>query len=97
MTAAPRAETPSLSSARISADGALHGLGDSLDKFHSPVDKHKDQATEAAVSDVGVLLISRLLGLLHIFLGEALTLSLLRVTWPGAAFDDRSSENGRQS
>jgi hypothetical protein len=35
-----------------------------------------------------------LLGLLHIFLGEALTASLLRVTWPGAALDDCKSEKG---
>ena len=92
-----RSETPSLSSVRISADGTLHGLGDSTDKFENPIDRYKNQAAEGAVSEAGVLLISRLLGLLHIFLGEALTLSLRRVTWPGAAFDDRSSENGRQS
>jgi hypothetical protein len=48
------------------------------------------------VHEGGVILISRLLGLLLIFLGEALTLSLLRDEWPGAALDDRNSGNGRK-
>jgi hypothetical protein len=52
----------------------------------------KDRAGEA-----GTILIARLLGLLLIFLGEALTLSLLRVTWPGAALNDCNSENGRNA
>jgi hypothetical protein len=38
-----------------------------------------------------------LLGLLHIFLGEAITLSLLRNAWPGATFDNRSSESEKES
>ena len=49
------------------------------------------------VHEGGVILISRLLGLLFIFLGEALTLSLLRDAWPGASLDDRNSGNGRKS
>ena len=53
--------------------------------------------TEIQVNEGGVILIARLLGLLLIFLGEALTLSLLRDAWPGAAFDDRNSGNGRKS
>jgi len=52
---------------------------------------------EFPAGEGGIVLISRLLGLLLMFLGEALTLSLLRVTWPGAAFDDRNSENGRKA
>jgi hypothetical protein len=42
-------------------------------------------------------LIARLLGLLLLIVGEALTLSLLRITWPGAAFDEGSFENRRKT
>jgi hypothetical protein len=45
----------------------------------------------------GIILIARLLGLLRIFLGETLTLSLLRNAWPGEAFDDSNSAHGRKS
>jgi hypothetical protein len=45
----------------------------------------------------GAILIARLLGLLQIFLGEALTLSLLRDAWPATAIADRSSGNWRKS
>jgi hypothetical protein len=38
-----------------------------------------------------------LLGLLGLFLGEALTLNLLRNAWPGAALDDHNSGNGRKA
>jgi len=52
---------------------------------------NKDPAGEG-----GVILIDRLLGLLRIFVGEALTLSLLRNVWPGEAFDDRNSVHGEK-
>jgi hypothetical protein len=64
----------------------LQGLGAIENQF----DIEKDQANEG-----GIILIARLLGLLRLFLGEALTLSLLRNTWPGEALDDRNSGNGR--
>jgi hypothetical protein len=57
----------------------------------------KDLAAEFSVDDGGAVLITSLLGLLRLFLGEALTLSLLRNAWPGEAFDDRNSENGRKA
>jgi hypothetical protein len=81
-------EAPGLGAARVSADGALHGLGAIETQFK--IDK--DQA-----GDGGIILIARLLGLLLLFLGEALTLSLLRVTWPGEVFDDRNSAHGRKA
>ena len=90
-----RAEAPSLSDARISTDGALQGLGQGLDEFEHPIDIDKDRAAEYPAAEGGIILISRLLGLLLLFLGEALTLSVLRVTWPVAAFEDYSNENGR--
>jgi hypothetical protein len=83
-----RTEAPSLSAARVAADGSLQGLGE----LEHQMDIDKDRTDEA-----GIILIARLLGLLLLFLGEALTLSLLRGTWPGAALDDRSSENGRKA
>ena len=92
-----RTEAPSLSAARISADGALQGLGRGLDEFEHQIDIDKDRAAEYSAGEGGIILISRLLGLLLLFLGEASTLSLLRGTWPGAALDDCNSENGRKA
>jgi hypothetical protein len=82
-----RSETPMFSAARIAADGSLQGLGEIENQF----DTDNDQAGEG-----GIILIARLLGLLRIFLGEALTFSLLRNAWPGEALDDRKSANGRK-
>jgi hypothetical protein len=83
-----RPDTPSLSAARITKDGSLRGQGEIENQF----DIDDDGAGEG-----GIILIARLLGLLRLFLGEALTLSLLRNAWPGDALDDRNSVHGRQS
>ena len=66
----------------------LQGLGE----IETQIDKNKDSASEG-----GIILIAGLLGLLRIFLGEALTLSLLRNEWPGEVFDDRNSVHGRKA
>lgn len=81
-------EAPSLSTVRVAADGSLQGLGE----IETQIDMDKDRA-----ADGGIILIARLLGLLRIFLGEALTLSLLRNAWPGEALDDRNSVHGRKA
>ena len=81
-------EAPSLNTAQVSGDGALLGLIE----IETQIDMNKDPAGEG-----GIILISRLLGLLLIFLGESLTMSLLRVKWPQAALDDCNSENGRKA
>ena len=47
--------------------------------------------------EVGILLIGHLLGLLRMFLGEALTLRLLRNAWPGEVFDDGNTVHGRKA
>jgi hypothetical protein len=86
-------EAPALNAARITADGILHGLAE----FEPRTDIGGVQTGEFPVGEEGTILIARLLSLLHIFVGEALTLSLLRDAWPGAAFDDRNSGNGRKS
>ncbi|MDR3754640.1 MAG: hypothetical protein P4K78_12510 [Terracidiphilus sp.] len=81
-------EAPGLRAARVTEDGYLQGLGG----IEKPFDMENDRAGEG-----GIILIARLLGLLRIFLGEALTLSLLRSAWPGEAFDDSNSARGGKS
>ena len=81
-------EAPCLSEARVTADGSLQGLGE----IETQIDIDKDRAGAG-----GIVLIARLLGLLRVFLGEALTLSLLRNAWPGEAFDDGNAGNGRKA
>ena len=88
-----KTEAPSLSALRVAADGSLQGLSEIDHQF----DIDKIQAGEFPASEGEIILIARLLGLLHLFLGEALTLSLLRVKWPDAVFDNRSFENGRKT
>jgi hypothetical protein len=92
-----KAEVPSLREARVAADGEIEGLGEGLGESEPLIDNDKDRVWEYPISGGGAILIARLLGLLLIFLGEPITLSLLRATWPGATFDDRSSGNGRES
>ncbi len=81
-----RPEAPSLSAAWVAADGTLQGLG----AIETQIEMDKNQ-----VGDGGIILIARLLGLLCLFLGEALTLSLLRNAWPGEVFDERIPAHGR--
>jgi hypothetical protein len=88
-----RSEDSNLSAAQVTADGSLKGLGE----FEDQIDMDKDRAAEDYAGDGGIILIARLLGLLFIFLGEALTLRLLRDAWPEAAFDDRDSEHRRKA
>ena len=82
-----RSEVPSLSAARVAPDGNLQGMS----AIEPPINVERDRVHEA-----GVILISRLLGLLLIFLGEALTMNLVRDVWPDAALDDGNSENERE-
>jgi hypothetical protein len=88
-----RSEAPSLSAVRVTKDGSLLGL----DEFERQIDNDEDRAAEHPAGEGGIILIARLLSLLIIFLGEALTLRLLRVTWPGAALYGSNSENGRKA
>ena len=88
-----RPDAPGLSAARVTADGSLQGLGE----FDHQIYNDRDRAGEYPPGEGGTILIARLLGLLLILLGEALTLSLLRNAWPGEVFDDRNSSHGRNA
>ncbi len=80
-----QSEVPSLSAVQVRADGSLEGLS----SIEPSINVEQNRVDEG-----GAVLISSLLGLLQIFLGEALTLSLLRDAWPGAVLNDRIAENG---
>jgi hypothetical protein len=88
-----KAEAPGLWAVQVAADGSLQGLGE----FKPQIDIDKDLADEFPAGEGGIILIARLLGLLLIFLGEGLTLTLLQNVWPGKAFDDRNAGNGRKA
>jgi hypothetical protein len=83
-----RPEAAGLGGLRIAQNGALEGL----DEIHLEGAMDMERA-----GDVGIPLITRLLELLRMFLGEALTLSLLRNAWPGEVFDDSNAVNGRKA
>jgi hypothetical protein len=83
-----RSEAPSLSAVQVAADGNLQGM--------SAIEPLTNVKTEG-VYEAGVTLISRLLGLLLIFLGEALTMNLVRDAWPDAALDDTNPQNRRKT
>ncbi len=88
-----KSEAPHLWAVQVAAGGSLQGLGE----FEPQIEMDKDLAGEFPGDDGGIVLIARLLGLLRIFLGEALTLSLLRNAWPGEVYDDRNSVHGRKA
>jgi hypothetical protein len=83
-----RSEAPSLSAVQVAADGNLQGM--------SAIEPLTNVKTEG-VYEAGVTLISRLLGLLLIFLGEALTMNLVRDAWPDAVLDDANPQNRRKT
>jgi hypothetical protein len=80
-----RAEVPSLSAVQVTADGSIQGLGELSPQSY----------TDHAESG-GAILIAQLLGLLRTFIGEALTLRLVRDLWPDAAFDDPNFGDGEK-
>lgn len=80
-----QAKAPSLCAMQVAADGSLQKLGE------AEADSDKRQAYEGEV-----ILVSELLGLLHAFIGEALTLRLLQDAWPNAVFDDCGSRHGEK-
>ncbi len=83
-----KSEAPGLWAVKVAENGSLQGLGE----FDPQVGIDKNQTGED-----GVILLARLLNLLLIFLGETLTLRLVRDVWPETAFDDRNSKDGRNA
>jgi hypothetical protein len=67
-----RADVPSLQSAKVTAYGRLEGL--------EPVPSDADNGAEAAIT-----ITTCLLGLLVAFIGESLTLRLIRTAFPDAS------------
>jgi hypothetical protein len=81
-------QVPGLTAVQVAADGKLQGMSEQVPPM---------KADEDRIDEEGVILISSLLGLLLMFLGEALTMNLARNVWPDAAFDDGNSGNRRKA
>ena len=88
-----RAVAPGLNAAQVTADGSLVGLEESGPQ----INMGKNQNGGYQPSEAGVILIAHLCELLLVFLGESLTLRLLRDAWPAAAFDDCNAGNRRKA
>jgi hypothetical protein len=71
-------EVPWLHAVQVNADGTLKGL----EELHAQLDP--DEYFEGRV-----VLLSQLLGLLAAFIGENLTLGLVREVWPKLSVSDR--------
>ena len=83
-----KSEAPDLAAVQVAPDGSLLGLG----KPDVQIDIVGSKAGEGET-----ILIARLLGLLLIFLGGALTSNLISDLWPDATLDDNIAGNGRKA
>jgi len=70
---------------QVTADGSLQGPSEA------------PEGDKLAAGESGVIFLAQLIGLLHAFIGEALTLQLLQDVWPKAVFDDCDSGDGRKA
>ncbi len=70
-------QAPSLSGLRVQADGSLAGFDDA----------QKLAATTDASAQAGEILMAELLGLLVTFIGQQLTLTLVREAWPETSLE----------
>jgi hypothetical protein len=70
-------EVPSLRAVQVNADGSLTGF-----------DKLEMQAAPDKLAMARVVLVAQLLGLLAAFIGEDLTLRIVRDVWPQMARED---------
>ena len=71
------ADVPALQSVKIGADGRLEGL--------------EQLAADTDTGEAAVAITAYLLGLLVTFIGEPLTLTLVREAWPDTSPDDSNS------
>jgi hypothetical protein len=81
-----KTEVPWLRAVHVKANGALEGV----EELHARLDQ--DEFFEGRV-----VLLAQLLGLLVAFIGEHLTLRLVREVWPKALLDDLDFGNGGKS
>jgi hypothetical protein len=79
-----KAEVSSLAAVQVRADGSLEGLDDA-------------GPDREAGGEGGVVVVAQLLGLLVTFIGEPLTLRLVRDAWPDAPVPATGAESGEQS
>lgn len=80
------AEVPWLAALQVNADGALEGW-----------DKPEAQVAPKELTESGVLLVAQLLGLLVAFIGDNLTLHLVRDVWPMLSLEDLKFTQGDHS
>ena len=78
-------ETPSLAKVQVKEDGSLEWTG-ALD-----LEQGMDEDAKG-----GVVLVAKLLGLLVTFIGQALTLRLVRDLWPDAPFKGINSKTEKE-
>ena len=78
-------EVPWLRTVHLKTDGSLEGL----EELQAHLDRDE-------LFDGGVVLVAQLLGLLVAFIGENLTLRLIREVWPKVPLDDLVFGNGDQ-
>jgi hypothetical protein len=71
-----KAEFPSLNMVRVGTDGSVEGL-----------DGIEGSGEAGAAGQAGIFLVAHLLELLVTFIGEPLTLSMVRDKWPDASMD----------
>jgi len=78
-----KAESPSLSAINVQTNGSLEGL-----------EKVGQVQSERSTDQAGDLVVAQLLGLLVTFIGEPLTLGLVRDAWPNESVPGLDSESG---
>ncbi len=83
-----RSEVPGLRAVQVAADGRLQRVNG----IEPPMKTNGDW-----IDEEGVIFISSLLGLLLMFLGEALTMNLVLNVWPDAEFDNDNPKDGRKA
>ena len=81
-----KAEDPSLAAVHVRPDGSLEGL-----------DGPGPDQNAGAGGEAGVVVVAQLLGLLVTFIGEPLTLRLVRDAWPDASVPAPGTESGERS
>jgi hypothetical protein len=78
-----KAEVPSLEAVQVRADGSLAGFDGGGQNQHA-----------GAIGQGGVVVVAQLLGLLVTFIGDSLTLRLVRDAWPDAAVGGMGAGSG---